>query len=117
MVACRLRTGDADADLRRRARQHERLEVLPPRLHVDGVLVRARDDVGAAADHGFERARAARKIADAHVESLVLEEAQALGEGERQVIERGFAADRDMHVALFDLSMNLRGCGQQSPRE
>src|SRR5207249_4989281 len=80
-------------------------------------LIGAGDYVRAAADDCFQRACATGKIADADVESLVLEEAKPLGEGKRQVIERGLAADRDVHLALLDLSMHLRGCGEQYPCE
>ena len=72
------------------------------------MLVGAGHHVGAAADHRLQRARAAREVADAHVQALVLEVAQALGDGERQVVQRGLAADRDVHVALLDLRVRGR---------
>src|SRR3989442_1676154 len=117
LVAGGARGGNTDADLRRGSREDEGLEALLPRLHVDRMLIGAGDHVRAAADDCLQRACATGKIADAHVEALVLEEAQALGESERQVIERGFAADGDVHVALLDLSMNQRGCSEQYPCE
>ena len=40
-------------------------------LHVDGVLEGARDDVGAAADHRLQRARAAGEVGDGDVEAFL----------------------------------------------
>ena len=68
-VRHRLRV-DAEHDLRRPALQHEGAQPLALDLHVDGVLERARDDVGAAADHRLQRARAAGEIDDRDVEAL-----------------------------------------------
>ena len=95
-----------DGDLRRCSREHECLERDLARLHVDGVLVGARHHVGAAADHGFQRASAAGEVADAHVQPLVLEVAQPFGDCQRQVVQGDLAAHRDMDVALLDLSLH-----------
>ena len=40
-------------------------------------------------------------------EPLVLEIPELLGDGERQVVERGLAADRDVDVGLFQLALGL----------
>src|SRR5205814_8912508 len=53
---------DRDRDLRRRAGEYNRLEVLLARLHVDGVLIGARHDIGTAADDPLDRAGAAGKV-------------------------------------------------------
>jgi hypothetical protein len=79
---------DRDADLRRGAGKDERLEALPARLHVDRMLVRARHHVRAASDNRFKRAGSAGEIADPDVEPFVLEVAKALGDRQRQVVER-----------------------------
>ena len=44
--------------------------------------------------------RAAGEIGDFDVEALVLEVAEPVGDGERQVIERVLAADREPHFGL-----------------
>ena len=107
-----------DEDLRRRARQYERLEMLLARLHVDRVLVGAGNDVRAAADHRFEGPRAAREVADAHIQPFVLEVAEPLGERQRQVVERGPAADRDMHIRLLDLRVrDWRKCERHGEQQ
>jgi len=45
-----------------------------------------------------------RKVADRHF-SLFLEVAQLLGDGERQVVQRGFCPYRDMHVFLLERAL------------
>ena len=69
-------------------------------LHLDGVVERAGDDVGAAADQRLQRARAAGEIGNLDVQALVLEIAEPLGDRERQVEQRGLAADREPHLGL-----------------
>ena len=51
------------------------------------MLERARDDIGAAADHRLQRVRAAGEVGDFDVEPFVLEVVAALGDRQRQVIE------------------------------
>ena len=101
---------DAEDDLRRPALQHEGAQPLALDLHVDGVLERARDDVGAAADHRLQRARAAGEIGDRDVEAFGLEVAQALGDRQRQVVQQVLAADGDRQLRLLDrLARGRRG--------
>ena len=83
------------------ALQHEGLHLLPLRLHLERVLETARHDVGAAADQGLQRLGTAGEIEDLDLEAFVLEVAQPLGEGERQVVERRLAADGDGEVGFF----------------
>src|SRR5665213_2625766 len=48
---------------------------------------RTRDHVGAAADHGLQRTRAAGEVGDGHAEAFGLEVTEAFGNRQRQVIE------------------------------
>jgi hypothetical protein len=71
-------------------------------LHVDGVLERAGDDVGAAAHHRAQRLRAAGEVDDLRLQAFGLEVAQRLGHRQRQVIEQVLAAHRQRELGLFD---------------
>src|SRR5260370_940401 len=62
----------------------------------------------------LERARATREIADAHIEPLVLEVAESLGQGERQVVQRGLPAHGDVDVPLFKLRVRRPREGKRS---
>ena len=78
------------------------------------MLVGARHDVGAAADHRLQRFCAAGKIHDLDVEAFVLEIAFALRNGERQVIQKGFAADRERDFLFLErLGVDARGRDQR----
>ena len=81
--------------------QHQRLDVLALGLLRDRVLVRAGDDVDAAAQQRLQRARTAREVLDLDVESFRLEIALLLGDGQRQVIEQRLAADADRELRLL----------------
>jgi hypothetical protein len=87
------------------------LDVLTLGLHADGVLVGAGDDVDGAADQCLQRLRTAAEIIDGDVEALLLEIAEALADRQRQIIERGLAADREGHLFLLD------GLAVRGPRE
>ncbi len=63
---------------------------------------RARDNIGTAADHGLQGARAAGKVDDLDLEPLVLEESPLLGDRQRQVVQQVLAAHRDRHLLLFE---------------
>ena len=76
-------------------------DVLALGLHAQRVLVGAGDDVDRAADQRGERLRAALEIVDLDVEPLLLEEAELLGERQRQVVERVAAADAELDVLLL----------------
>src|SRR5262249_39096510 len=85
------------------------LDVLALALHADGVLVGAGDDVDGAAHQRLQRLRAATEIVDGDVEALLLEVAEPLADGERQIVERGLAADGKRELFLLDrLAMRRR---------
>ena len=54
--------------------------------------------VGAAADQGLERARPTGEVGDLHVEAGVAEIAEPLRHCQRQIEQRGLAADRKAHA-------------------
>src|SRR6266849_1254020 len=58
--------GDSDCNLRRPALLYKALEVLALGLHVQGVLVGTRHDIGASTHDSPKRLRASGKIADRH---------------------------------------------------
>ena len=101
-----------DADLHAAADQGEARDVLSALLHADGVLVGAGDHVGAAAHQGLQRLGAALEVVDLDVDACLLEEALALGDGQREVIEGGLAADREDHLALLGLALGARDIGR-----
>ena len=117
LVARGLGFGDADRNRRIAALQHETLHVEAFWLLVDGVFPRARDYVCAAADDCLQRLRAAVEIADLDIEPFLLEIIEALGDGQRQVIEAGFAADSDADLGLFDLALRVRRERQHRGKE
>ena len=78
-----------------------RPDVLALGLHADGVLVGAGDDVDRAADQRLQRLRAAGEIVDRHVEALLLEIAELLGDGQRQVVQQALAADAERDLLLL----------------
>ena len=104
-----LRLGDAYRNRGVASHEHETLQLQPLGLLVDGVFPRASNDVGTAADHCLQRLRAAVEIADFDFEPLVLEIAQALSDGERQIVELRFAADRDAHLRLLGFALRRSG--------
>jgi hypothetical protein len=95
-----------ERDLRQAALQREGAEILFLALQADGVLVGARDHLGAAPDHRPERLRSAGEVADLDLQAFGLEIAELLGDRERQVVERALSADGDVNVALLDLSID-----------
>ena len=66
------------------------------------MLVGAGDDVDRAADQRLQRLRAAAEVVDGDVEPLLLEVAEPLADGQRQVVERGLAADGEGDLLLLD---------------
>ena len=88
-----MRTADHDAG--KAAELDHRADVLALGLHADGVLVGAGDHVDRAADQRLQRLRAAAEIVDGDVEPLLLEVAEPLADGQRQIVERGLAADAE----------------------
>ena len=99
--------GDTKDDLRCPALQHESGDDLALALHVDGVLVCAGDDIGAAAHQCLQCLGAAGEVADLHLQSFVLEIAELLGDRQRQVIQQVFTANGDRDLWLF------QGLGEQ----
>src|SRR5262249_37776186 len=75
-----------------------RADILALCLHADGVLVGAGNHVDRSANQRLQGLRAAAEIIDGDVEPLLLEIAEALADGQRQVIERILAthAKRDL---------------------
>src|SRR6266508_3793281 len=112
LVVLRSGRGDSDCDLRRPALLHEALEVLALGLHVERVLVGSRYDIGASAHDRPQRLRAPGKVADRQAQTFVLEVAELLGDGERQVVQRGFSPDGDMHVLLLERALRA---GEHGP--
>ena len=93
-------------------------------VHIRGQqcgVERAADDVGAAAHHGLQRARAAGEVDDGHVESFGLEVAQLLGNGQGQVIKQVLTAHGDGELGLFKhlrtRQMGQGGCGHAAHDE
>src|SRR6266496_4289019 len=96
LIVLRSGRGDSDCDLWRPALLHEALEILALGLHVERVLVGSRYDIGASVHHRPQRLRASGKVADRQAQTFFLEVAELLGDGERQVVQRGFSPDGDM---------------------
>ena len=83
-------------------------------LHLDGVVERAGDDIGAAADQRLQGPCAARKIRNLDVETGILEVAEPLDHRQRQIEHRGLAADREPHLGL---RVHIRGQRQTSQQQ
>ena len=66
--------------------------------HLNGVIVKARDDVGAAADERLQRLRPALKILQLDVQSFRRVQPELLRERRRQIDHLILAADREAHV-------------------
>ena len=99
------------------ALQDQRLDVLALRLLRDRVLVGARHDVDAAAEQRLQRARTAGEVEDLDVETLGLEVALALGDRQRQVVEKRLAAHADRELGLFErLRMRRRATRTRDTR-
>ena len=77
-------------------------------LHAHGVLIGAGDDVDGAADQCLQRLRTAAEIIDGDLEALLLEVSEPLADRQRQIVERGLAADGERDLFLFD---GLGVCG------
>ena len=60
----------------------------------------AGDHVGAAAEHGFERVRAALEVDQFDRKAGLFIFAELLGQHRRQIAQAGAAADRDGDLAL-----------------
>src|SRR5262245_65954675 len=87
------------------------------------MLIGAGDDVNRAADECLKGLRAATEIVDDDVEALLLEVAEPLGDGQRQIVERGLAADAQRDLPLLgrlrlrgaqDGNHSVKGCKEQS---
>src|SRR5262249_23644997 len=83
-------------------------DVLTLSLHADGVLVGAGDDVDGAAHQRLQRLRAATEVVDGDVEALLFEVAKPLADRQRQIVERGLAADGEGELFLLD-RLAMRG--------
>ena len=92
-----LRRDETEREAGITAELHERHDRLALGLHLNGVIEAAGDDVGAAAHERLQGARAALEIGDLDLEAGVAEIAEALGHGEREIEQRGAAADREVH--------------------
>ena len=66
------------------------------------MLVGAGDHVDRAADQRLQRLRAAAEVVDGDVEALLLEIAEPLADGQRQIVQRGLAADAEGDLLLLD---------------
>src|SRR5262249_17171606 len=64
------------------------------------------------ADERLQRLRAAAEVVDGDVEALLLEVAKPLGDGQRQIVERGFAANAERDLLLFG-GLSLRGAHER----
>jgi hypothetical protein len=79
-------------------------------LHRDGVLVRPGHHVGASAYHRLQCLGAAWKVDYLGSQPFVLEVAEAIRDGERQVVEQGLATDRYSNLWFFQ---RLGVCAQR----
>jgi hypothetical protein len=79
---------------------HEGLQLLLLRCEIDAMVEIAGNDVGAAAEHGLERVRAALEVDQLDIEAGLLVLAELLGEHRRQVAQAGAAAHCDRDLAL-----------------
>src|SRR5262249_50547405 len=68
----------------------------------------AGDAADGAAGERLQRLRAAAEVVDGDVEALLLEVAEPLCNGQRQIVERGLAADAQSDLLLFG-RLSLRG--------
>jgi hypothetical protein len=100
-IARSLAVEDAEHVTRELSEQDHRDDGLVLGLHLDGVIIGARDDVGAAADERLQRPRTAGKIGNLDVEAVSREIAEAIGDREREIKQRGLAADCEPHRALL----------------
>src|SRR3954466_10532451 len=80
------------------------------------MLIGAGHHVGAPANDGFQRARAACEIADADVETFVLEVPEPLGNSEWQVVKGGLPSHGDMNIALLELGVSAKARKRNSHR-
>ena len=67
---------------------------------IDAVVEIAGNHVGAAAEHGLERVRAALEIDQFDGKARLVELAELLGQHGRQIAQAGAAPDRDGDFAL-----------------
>ena len=79
---------------------HEGLQLLLLGGEIDAVIEIAGNHVGAAAEHGLERIRAALEIDQFDGKAGLVEFAELLGQHGRQIAQAGAAADRDGDLAL-----------------
>ena len=91
-------------DHQRKARvaviDHEGLQVLALGGEIDAVVEIARHHVGAAANDGLERFRAALEVDDVDVDARLFEFAELLGEHRRQIAQAAAATDRERDLRL-----------------
>ena len=80
------------------------------------MLVGAGDDVDRTADQRLQRLCAAAEVIDGDVEALLLEISEPLADRQRQIVERGLAADGERDLFLFD-GLGLCGAERQRKRE
>ena len=97
---------------------HDALQADALELHAHGVLVGAGDDVGAAADQRFDRARAGVEVLQLDVDAFLREVIELLGEHDGQEIElRRRPGDRDGDALLLDLLAERRRCREDARDE
>ena len=79
---------------------HEGLQFLLLGGQIDAMVEIAGNHVGAAAEHGFERIRAALEVDQFDGKPGLFVFAELLGQHRRQIAQAGAAADRDRDLAL-----------------
>src|SRR5205823_6160445 len=108
----RLLLADSDHDAGKTTELDNGADILTLGLHANGVLIGAGDHVDGAADQRLQRLRAAAEVIDGDVEALLLEIAEPFTDRQRQVIERGLAADRQRDGFPLD-TLTLGGAGKR----
>ena len=79
---------------------HESLQMLALGGEIDAVVEIAGHHVGAAADHGLERFRAALEVDHLDLDAGLLEFAELLGQHGRQIAQAAAAADGERDLGL-----------------
>ena len=79
---------------------HEGRQLLLLGGKIDAVVEIAGNHVGAAAEHGLERVRAALQVDQFDGKAGLVEFAELLGQHRRQIAQAGAAPDRDRDLAL-----------------
>jgi hypothetical protein len=94
---------------------HEGLQLLLLGGQIDAMVEIAGHHVGAAAEHGFQRVRAALEVDQLDGKPRLFVFAELLGQHGGQIAQAGAAADRDRNLALrCDKSRGQCQCQQRS---